>query len=313
MREFLRSLGRRARVVAAREGFLDGLFWGSFAAASLLLADRIRLEWSGGGRAWSDARGVAVALGAAAVLAVLAALARAFAFRAADRDLAQAADRRLGLADRLATAAEGAGTAFDPLVARAADAAVQGVPPRRVFPAPPLGLRAWSAAAVAAALLILLVPLPEPRAAAAQKRKRDRRPGSGEPREETPPDRRGGTGGDVGVGSGPGEDESPAGGGGGGGSRGRPAPAPPLFGDPERGKFRERPERVDPLLGKGDWKPTGSAVDPAAAAAGAPEAATEAERLTAYRRQAEAFVGRDGFPAGDRAIVKGYFERVAPR
>ncbi|NUN50341.1 MAG: hypothetical protein HUU15_16130, partial [Candidatus Brocadiae bacterium] len=73
-----------------------------------------------------------------------------------------------------------------------------------------------------------------------------------------------------------------------------------------------RPEIVAPLVGDGDWSPAASAVDPVAAAEGAPSAATSAARLADYRRQAESWVGRDGCPEPDRSLVRGYFDRVVP-
>jgi hypothetical protein len=126
-------------------------------------------------------------------------------------------------------------------------------------------------------------------------------------------DRKGaGAGRSAGGAAGPGESDEEGQGSARRPGRGRPAPPPPLTGDPERTKLKERPEYVSPLVGEGAWKPSsGLGVDAGAASAGAPEAATDPARLAEYRRQAEAFVGRDGFPAADREIVKGYFDRVA--
>lgn len=312
MRDFLARLSRRARLVAAREAFLDAFFWSSYAAASLLVADRIRLEFDPEGRAFSDVRGAAMALVAALAVSALAAAARAARTRPADVDLARAADRSLGLSDRVATAVEEAPGAFAPLVRREAEAAVAAAAPRRVLPAPPAGARRWSAAAVLAALLIVLFPLPQGRPRDPLRPVRPRRPMSGAAVEEGET-AGGGSAASAGGSSGSaGADDAPSPSPGRPG-RGRPAPPPPLFGDPDRGRFNEHPEHVDPLVRGGDWKPSGSlGVDSGAAAAGAPEAASDAERLAAYRRQAEAFVGRDGCSDADRGIVKGYFDRVAP-
>ncbi|KAF0240643.1 MAG: hypothetical protein FD180_4837, partial [Planctomycetota bacterium] len=77
MRDFLDRLARRARLVAAREAFLDAFFWSSYAAASLLVADRIRLEFAPGSSPLSDARGAAIAIGGALALSAAAAALRA--------------------------------------------------------------------------------------------------------------------------------------------------------------------------------------------------------------------------------------------
>jgi len=307
VKSFLAGLGRRARLIAAREAFLDALFWASFAAASLLLADRIRMEAGAGGVPLSDGRGIAVALGGALVVALASAAVRHARFRPSEGDLARAADRRLGLEDRIATAGERMAGEFGPLLDRQAAEAVRGVHPRRVFPVPTLGSRAWTIGAVATALLLLLIPFPEARRETAARQRREREAGAAAAGQDGGGRSSGGgapaagasAGGDVRTGV-------PRGG-------GRSTRPPPLFGDPERGHFQKRPEHVSPILGQGDWKPSGTAVDGGAAAAGAPGAATEPERLAAYRKQAEAFVGRDGFPEGDREIVRTYFDRVAPR
>jgi hypothetical protein len=307
IRAFLASASRRARLVAAREAFLDAFFWLSFAAASLLVADRIRLELAGEGSVFSDARGAAASFGVAGGLSAAVALARFLLFRPAPRDLARAADRRLGLADRLATALDGPGGPFSPLVEREASSAVAGVPARRAFPAPPLGARKWSAGAALCAVLVALLPVPEPRSRVAL-RVRERRPFAGatiEPGDASPSA-------SSAVAGGAGAGASSAGGGGKRDPYGHPFPAPPLFGDPERHKFRERPEHVKPLVGDGDWKAV-AGVDPGAAAGGAPDAASESARVAEYRRQAEAWAGRDSCPASDREIVRTYFDRIAPK
>jgi hypothetical protein len=275
MREFLDRLARRARLVAAREAFLDAFFWSSYAAASLLVADRIRLEFTPQARPLSGGREAGFAIGAAVAISLVAAILRASRTRPAATDLARAADSSLGLHDRVATALEDAPGALAPLVRRQAEADIATAAPGRVFPAPAAGRRRWALAAVIAALLIALFPLPSPVRDSGSNPIRERRPRSG----ATIAEREAGGGG---VGS-------------------------------ARGGGGERPEHVDPLVGEGAWKPSsGLGTDAGATAAGAPEAATDPERLAAYRRHAEAFTGRDGFPEADRAIVKGYFERVAP-
>ncbi|MEK7466088.1 MAG: hypothetical protein AAB074_01625 [Planctomycetota bacterium] len=310
MRDFLDRLARRARVVAAREAFLDAFFWTSYGAASVLVADRIRLEFSPGGRPLSTASGAFVALGAALVVSAAAALIRAVTTRPAATDLARAADRSLGLHDSVATALEDAPGALAPLLRRQAEADLSAAAPGRVLPAPVAGRRRWALAAVIAALLVALFPLPDPRREEAASPVRARRPRSGATIGERELAGGGSGGGRSGTANpADGEETGP----GALPGRGRPAPPPPLFGDPERKKLRERPEHVDPLVGEGAWKPSsGLGLDAGAAAGGAPEAATDPERLAAYRRQAEAFTGRDGFPEADREIVRGYFERVVP-
>lgn len=300
MREALQALARRARFVAAREAFLDAFFWTSFAAASVLLADRVRLEWRADAACFSGPREIAVALVAAALLASAAALSAAVRTRPDPADVALAADRRLGLSDSLATAHEGAAGAFTEAVRGAPERALAGAPTRRVFPSPPVGARGGSAGAVIAALLLLLVPLPAERRAAEIARN-----GTEEGLRDSGPE-------GMREGAGERQGDLSAGGGGRGSERAR-APSPPLFGEPERARFKERPVAVEPLVGDGDWRRADALVDAGAAADGAPGEGTEAARRAAYRKQAEAFVGRDGFPPEDRRIVESYFDRALPR
>ncbi len=309
MKEMLDRLARRARLVAAREGFLDAFFWTSYAAASLLVTDRIRLEFAPGGRVYSDARGAAVAIGAALAVSAAAAVARALRTRPAATDLARAADRSLGLHDTVATALEEAPGALAPLVRRRAEADLAAAAPRSVLPAPAAGRRRWALGGVIAALLVALFPLPPLPATHASKSIRERNAARGAVIGRRPA---AGVGSPAGGGAGASEGDEESPGSGGRTGRGRPAPPPPLSGDPERTKLKERPEHVAPLVGEGAWKPSsGLGVDAGAAAGGAPEAANDPARVAEYRRQAEAFVGRDGFPAADRDIVKSYFDRVA--
>lgn len=314
MREHLERLARRARLVAAREGFLDAFFLTSYGAASLLVADRIRLEFAPGGRVLSDAKCAALLLGAALAASAFAAAVRAMRTRPAAADLARATDRSLGLHDRVATALEGAAGALAPLVKRQAEEDLAAAPAVRILPSPPAGRRRWALAAVLGALLVALLPPPPGAGTSAASAIRERRPRTGAEVDGRgaggAPGGRGGGRAEGGGGNGADGERPDAGGRNG---RGRPAPPPPLSGDPERTKFRERPAHVDPLVGEGAWKPSrGLGLDAGAAAAGAPGAETDPERLEAYRRQAEAFVGRDGFPPADRALVRGYFDRVAP-
>ena len=155
------TLRRRYRWVVGIDLFLEYAFVLTAAAGALLLTDRIAYELHVAelhATRWAHVvAAFATALGAAAIAALGAALAR----RVPEAGLAWRADKVLGSDERVLTALENRGNGaseFLPLLVAQAVASLRRADPRRIFPAIPVGYRWGTLLAVAVGALLAAVP-----------------------------------------------------------------------------------------------------------------------------------------------------------
>ena len=157
----LRTLGRRYRWVVGVDLFLEYAFVLTSAAGGLLLLDRLAYEFRvaelHASRPGSVVATLGIALGVAAIAAILAATAR----RVPQAGLAWRADKTLGSDERVLTALEMAGdgaSGFAPLLLAQTAEALRRADPRRVFPALPVGYRWGTALALAVGAFLAAFP-----------------------------------------------------------------------------------------------------------------------------------------------------------
>lgn len=285
-----RRLGRRWWTTETWDRFWTAATVCLFIAAGALVADRIRLELSGGGQTPFDTavRVAAAVAGLLSVAAVTAAVA-AWSHRPSPMALALAVDARTGSAEAIATALDLDSrdncSPFRPLVDEAARETLQAARPAAVFPWPRVGSRAVALLPLAIALWIGSLPIPgtasedtaagrtrpppvasDPPASSRNPTPPDRKPSPPKPPkppDPAKPDVRPGSAPTAGAGAGdtdlPGPDQPP---------EPRPNPrgagdatAEELFGDPTRTEVKKRPKTVDPLIGEGATKSRDLAVN----------------------------------------------------
>jgi PKD repeat protein len=158
----LDGLRRRHLRTAWLGMFIEGLFIGFFALAAILLIDRTMGLVRGEPPWLSDRTTVGWLALAASALSAGAAAMLAWRRSPSRPQFAQAVDRRLDAEERVATAAEVAGTpsggALGPALITDALGALRDVPAERLFPRPPIGYRALILLPMGVVVWLLTVP-----------------------------------------------------------------------------------------------------------------------------------------------------------